>query len=201
MFSVGTHRGGRGRGRNVTSRTSVANSEPKTDGVVQRMLSAKNLKLNELRNQIEEMQTAFRDLKEENKLLKKMQHRQEKALVKYEDTEGDLPQIIAKHQNEVRSLKENLRKTREKYERTDRYLRDAEDELDKAKSKLKRYKSLADQNNLKERDELQKENQKLQIDLEEKELRVKVCPLPHLLVYWCIEGEGGPKGDHKGAFP
>lgn len=165
------------------------------------MLSAKNLKLNELRNQIEEMQTAFRDLKEENKLLKKMQHRQEKALVKYEDTEGDLPQIIAKHQNEVRSLKENLRKTREKYERTDRYLRDAEDELDKAKSKLKRYKSLADQNNLKERDELQKENQKLQIDLEEKELRVKVCPLPHLLVYWCIEGEGGPKGDHKGAFP
>lgn len=173
-FSVGGHRGGRGRGRNVTSRTSVPNSEPKVDGVVQRMLSAKNLKLNELRNQIEDMQTAFRELKEENKLLKKMQHRQEKALVKYEDKEGDLPQIIARHQNEVRSLKENLRKTRDKYERTDRYLRDAEDELDKAKSKLKRYKSLADQNNLKERDDLQKENQKLQIDLEEKELRVKV---------------------------
>nr|XP_022294960.1 lebercilin-like [Crassostrea virginica] len=81
VLLFGAHRGGRGRGRNVTSRTSVANSEPKTDGVVQRMLSAKNLKLNELRNQIEEMQTAFRDLKEENKLLKKMQHRQEKALV------------------------------------------------------------------------------------------------------------------------
>ncbi|XP_048769163.2 uncharacterized protein LOC125675482 [Ostrea edulis] len=170
---VGGQRGGRGRGRNMTGRTSVANSEPKMDGVVQRMLSAKNLKLNELRNQIDEMQTAFRDLKEENKLLKKMQHRQEKALVKYEDTEGDLPQIIARHQNEVRSLKENLRKTREKYERTDRYLRDAEDELDKAKSKLKRYKSLADQNNLKERNDLQKENQKLQIDMEEKEIRIK----------------------------
>jgi chromosome segregation ATPase len=147
------------------------------DGVVQRMLSAKNLKLNELRNQIDEMQTAFRDLKEENKLLKKMQHRQEKALVKYEDTEGDLPQIIARHQNEVRSLKENLRKTRDKYERTDRYLRDAEDELDKVKSKLKRYKSLADQNNLKERNDLQKENQKLQIDMEEKEIRIKVVIL------------------------
>ncbi|XP_061176689.1 LOW QUALITY PROTEIN: uncharacterized protein LOC133185468 [Saccostrea echinata] len=171
---VGGHRGGRGRGgRNTAGRTSVANSEPKMDGVVQRMLSAKNLKLNELRNQIEDMQTAFRDLKEENKLLKKMQHRQEKALVKYEETEGELPQIIARHQNEVRTLKENLRKTREKYERTDRYLRDAEDELDKVKGKLKRYKSLADQNNLKERDELQKENQRLQIELEEKEIRIK----------------------------
>ena len=106
-----------------------------------------------------------------------MQHRQEKVLVKYEDTEGDLPQIIARHQNEVRSLKENLRKTREKYERTDRYLRDAEDELDKVKSKLKRYKSLADQNNLKERNDLQKENQKLQIDMEEKEIRIKVAVL------------------------
>lgn len=122
------------------------------------MLFVKNLKLNEFRNQIEDMQIVFRDLKEENKFLKKMQYRQEKVLVKYEDKEGDLLQIIVRYQNEVRSLKENLRKIRDKYERTDRYFRDVEDEFDKAKSKLKRYKSLVDQNNFKERDDFQKEN-------------------------------------------
>lgn len=104
------------------------------------------------------MQIVFRDLKEENKFLKKMQYRQEKVLVKYEDKEGDLLQIIVRYQNEVRSLKENLRKIRDEYERTDRYFRDVEDEFDKAKSKLKRYKSLVDQNNFKERDDFQKEN-------------------------------------------
>lgn len=104
------------------------------------------------------MQIVFRDLKEENKFLKKMQYRQEKVLVKYEDKEGDLLQIIVRYQNEVRSLKENLRKIRDKYERTDRYFRDVEDEFDKVKSKLKRYKSLVDQNNFKERDDFQKEN-------------------------------------------
>lgn len=104
------------------------------------------------------MQIVFRDLKEENKFLKKMQYRQEKVLVKYEDKEGDLLQIIVRYQNEVRSLKENLRKIRDKFERTDRYFRDVEDEFDKVKSKLKRYKSLVDQNNFKERDDFQKEN-------------------------------------------
>lgn len=104
------------------------------------------------------MQIVFRDLKEENKFLKKMQYRQEKVLVKYEDKEGDLLQIIVRYQNEVRSLKENLRKIRDKYERTDRYFRDVEDEFDKVKSKLKRYKSLVDQNNFKERDDFQEEN-------------------------------------------
>ena len=163
----------RGRGgKNYASRSSSQNE--KTDGVVQRMLSAKNLKINELRNQLEDLQTALRDVKEENKLLKKMQHRQEKALNKYEDTESDLPQIIQKHQNEVRALKENLRKTKEKFERTDRYLRDAEDELDKVKSKLKRYKSLADQQNLMERDELHKKNLQMEIDMEEKDVKIKV---------------------------
>lgn len=104
------------------------------------------------------MQIVFRDLKEENKFLKKMQYWQEKVLVKYEDKEGDLLQIIVRYQNEVRSLKENLRKIRDKFERTDRYFRDVEDEFDKVKSKLKRYKSLVDQNNFKERDDFQKEN-------------------------------------------
>ena len=39
-----------------------------------------------------------------------------------------------------RTLKENNRRLREKYDKSDRYLRDAEDELEKANKKLKKYK-------------------------------------------------------------
>ena len=44
----------------------------------------------------------MKDLSEENKLYKKMQFRQEKALRGFEDKENDLPNILEKHNNEVR---------------------------------------------------------------------------------------------------
>lgn len=137
-------------------------------------MSAKMLKINELRNRIEELHSHVVELKDENKLLKKMQQRQEKALVKFEHEESDLPQLIQRHNNETRNLKEQLRRTRDKYERTDRYLRDAEDELDKVKSKLRKYKTLAEDKRLPEREELNKKMKKLDIEAEEKDLKIQV---------------------------
>jgi arginyl-tRNA--protein-N-Asp/Glu arginylyltransferase len=75
-----------------------------------------------------------------------------------------LPQLLQRHNNEVRTLRDQLRKTQEKYSRTDRYLRDAEDELDKTKNKLKKFKNLAEDNNLLERQELQRKVQQTEID-------------------------------------
>lgn len=132
------------------------------------------LKINELRNRIEELNSHVVQLRDENKLLKKMQHRQEKALVKFEHEESDLPQLIQRHNNETRNLKEILRKTRDKYERTDRYLRDAEDELDKVKSKLRKYKTLAEDKHLPEREELNKKLHKLDLFTEEKDIKIQV---------------------------
>ncbi|XP_071137407.1 lebercilin-like isoform X7 [Mytilus edulis] len=165
-----TNRGHKGR---ISSRATAQSQEPKVDNAVQRMLSSKNLRINELKNQLQDFRLNLDEMKEENKLLKKTQKRQEKALGKFENEESDIPQLLQRHNNEVRTLREQLKKTQDKYQRTDRYLRDAEDELDKTKNKLKKYKNLAEDKNLLERQELQKKVQQTEIDLEEKDVKVR----------------------------
>ena len=137
-------------------------------------MSARRLKINELKNANEELNQQIRDLKDENKLLKKTQLRTERALQKFEDQESDLPQIMQRQQNEVRSLKDQIRKWREKYEKTDRYLRDAEDELEKVKFKLKKLKAVADEKELPERNELNKRLNQSELDIEERDVKIKV---------------------------
>ena len=99
---------------------------------------------------------------------------QEKALIKFEDRESELPHMIQAHSNEVRSLREQLRRMREKYDKTDRYLRDAEDELETTKARLKKYKALSDQKELAERSELDRRLNKAELDVEEKQSKIKV---------------------------
>ena len=168
----GRGRGGRfGRGSQMTGRSS---QEPKFDNIAKRVMSARRLKINELKNVNEELNQQIRDLKDENKLLKKTQFRTEKALQRFEDKESDLPQIMQRQQNEVRTLKDQIRKWREKYEKTDRYLRDAEDELEKVKFKLKKLKSVAEEKDLPERSELNKRLNKSELDIEERDVKIKV---------------------------
>ncbi|XP_060069674.1 myb-like protein X isoform X1 [Ylistrum balloti] len=164
---------GKGRGKGRGKQRSTSQATPRVDPVIQRVLSARKLRINELRNNMEDLVKQIEDLKEENKLLKKTQYRQEKALNRFEDRESDLPQIMQRHNNETRTMREQLKKTKEKYDRTDRYLRDAEDELEKVKNKMKKYKRLVDENDLLERDELQNKVKKVEIDLEEKEVKIK----------------------------
>ncbi|XP_076467153.1 uncharacterized protein LOC143298233 isoform X2 [Babylonia areolata] len=166
----GKGRGGRGRGQ---GRHSQARSDTQVDVVTRRLLSANRLKMNELQNQLEEMKKQMKIVVDENKLYKRMQHKQEKALVKFEDRESELPQMIQSHSNEVRSLREQLRRTREKYEKTDRYLRDAEDELERVNTRAKKYKALADQKDLAERSDLDRRLNNAELSIEEKESRIK----------------------------
>ncbi|KAK7108719.1 hypothetical protein V1264_016401 [Littorina saxatilis] len=168
----GRGRGGKGRGAGGRT-TSQTRSETHLDVVTKQLLSANRLKMNELYNKMEEMKKELRTVKDENKLYKRMQHKQEKALVKFEDRESELPQLIQAHTNEIRTLKDQVRRTREKYDKTDRYLRDAEDELETAKARLKKYKALAEQKDLEERSELDKKVNKAELAIEEKECKIK----------------------------
>jgi chromosome segregation ATPase len=166
---------GRGRGKGRFSQLGRnSHDTSRVDNITKRVLSARRLKINEIQNQNQELLLQLKDLKDENKLLKKTQHRADKALQKFEDRESDLPQLIQRQNNEVRSLKDQIRKWREKYEKTDRYLRDAEDELEKAKSKLKKLKTLADEKDLPERSELNKKLHNAELDMEAKDVKVKV---------------------------
>lgn len=130
-----------------------------------------------MHNLNQDLQQQLKDLRDENKLLKKTQLRTDKALQRFEDQESDLPNLIQRQNNEVRSLKDQIRKWREKYEKTDRYLRDAEDDLEKAKIKLKKMKSLAEEKDLPERSELNKKLNQAELDMEAKDVKIRVSCL------------------------
>jgi len=61
------------------------NDTSHVDNITRRVLSARRLKINEIANNNQELQAQLRELKEENKLLKKTQHRTDKALQRFED--------------------------------------------------------------------------------------------------------------------
>ena len=68
---------------------------------IQRLLSARRLKMNDLKNENEELILQLRAVQEENRLLKRTQIKQEKALEKFEDEESELPRLVARHNKVV----------------------------------------------------------------------------------------------------
>ncbi|XP_062427042.1 lebercilin isoform X2 [Rhea pennata] len=143
------------------------------DLVTKRVLSARLLKINELRNELTELHIKLDELQKENRALKRLQHRQEKALNKFEDTENEISQLLARHNNEIRILRERLRKSQERERTTERRLRDSEDELYRTKTVLQKLKKLSADKHLAERDDLAKKLAYAENRLEDTEKRIK----------------------------
>ncbi|XP_053795453.1 lebercilin isoform X2 [Vidua chalybeata] len=131
------------------------------------------LKINELRNELTELHIKLDELQKENRALKRLQHRQEKALNKFEDTENEISQLLARHNNEIRILRERLRKSQEKERATERRLKDTEDELYRKKTVLQKLKKLSADKHLAERDDLAKKLALAESKLEDREKRIK----------------------------
>ncbi|NXX48455.1 LCA5 protein, partial [Tricholaema leucomelas] len=143
------------------------------DLVTKRVLSARLLKINELRNELTELHIKLDELQKENRALKRLQHRQEKALNKFEDTENEISQLLARHNNEIRILRERLRKSQERERVTERRLKDSEDELYRTKTALQKLKKLSADKHLAERDDLAKKLACAESRLEDSEKRIK----------------------------
>ncbi|XP_053315957.1 lebercilin [Spea bombifrons] len=149
-------------------------SPPKDmDLVTKRVLSARLLKINELRNELTEHQIKLDELQKENKILKRLQCRQEKALNKFEDTENEISQLLSRHNNEIRTLRERLRKSQERERAVEKKLKDTEDELYRTNTALKKLKHLSEDRHLAEREELTRKVDVLESRLDERERRVK----------------------------
>ncbi|NXK49359.1 LCA5 protein, partial [Chauna torquata] len=143
------------------------------DLVTKRVLSARLLKINELRNELTELHIKLDELQKENRALKRLQHRQEKALNKFEDTENEISQLLARHNNEIRILRERLRKSQERERATERRLKDSEDELYRTKTVLQKLKKLSADKHLAERDDLAKKLAYAESRLEDSVKRIK----------------------------
>ncbi|KAM4529082.1 lebercilin isoform 2-T3 [Fundulus diaphanus] len=130
-------------------------SPPKDlDLVTKRMLSARLLKINELRNSLAELKQQNDELKKENRILRQLQVRQEKALQRYDDTESEISQLLARHSNEIHVLRERLRRTQERERTAERRLKESEEQLQKSQATIRRLKKLVDQQELGPKDEL-----------------------------------------------
>ena len=68
-----------------------------------RELSAKHHAIKKLENSLLETKRELNDLKKENKLLNRLQIRQEKELNRFQTQEGELPEILVRHAEEVNS--------------------------------------------------------------------------------------------------
>nr|XP_054361418.1 lebercilin isoform X2 [Mirounga angustirostris] len=164
------------KGVRVGFRSLSLNREPlrkDTDLVTKRVLSARLLKINELQNEVTELQVKLAELLKENKALKRLQYRQEKALNKFEDTENEISQLIARHNNEITALKERLRKSQEKERATEKRVKDTEGELFRTKFSLQKLKKISEARHLPERDDLAKKLVSAELKLDDTERRIK----------------------------
>ncbi|KAG9347657.1 hypothetical protein JZ751_005229 [Albula glossodonta] len=175
LYRKGLQRAGSKQPRpGVHSQSLNKDSSPKDlDLVTKRVLSARLLKINEQRNELSELQLHLDQLQRENKVLRQLQHRQERALHKFEDTENEIAQLISRHNNEVHVLRERLRRSQERERATDRRLRDTEDELRRTKATLQKLRKLAEDRNLGEREELSRKLVQAQGRLQDSDRKVK----------------------------
>ena len=66
-----------------------------------RELSAKRHAIKRLENSLMETRRELNELKKENRLLNRLQIRQEKEINRFQTQEGELPEILARHTEEV----------------------------------------------------------------------------------------------------
>ncbi|KAM4712758.1 lebercilin isoform 1-T2 [Anableps anableps] len=143
------------------------------DLVTKRMLSARLLKINDLRNSLAELKQQNDELKKENRILRQLQVRQEKALQRYDDTESEISQLLARHSNEIHVLRERLRRTQERERTAERRLKESEEQLQRSQATITRLKKLVDQQELGTRDELRRSLEEEKTRVQETQRKVK----------------------------
>ncbi|XP_066284510.1 lebercilin-like isoform X1 [Branchiostoma lanceolatum] len=166
------HAGSRGPRYRPQSLQNTPRPQGQGDIVTRRMLSARRVKIKDLTSQIFELHRELDDLKRENKLLKMLQHKQEKALTRFEDQESDLPQLLARHSAEVRNLKERLRHKQDSNHRSEQKIKDLRDDLEKKEHQVSKLQKIVRDKNLAERDELNRKLMRTEQMLLDKEKKV-----------------------------
>ncbi|XP_066455036.1 lebercilin-like protein [Eleutherodactylus coqui] len=143
--------------------------------ITRRILSAQVRNIKVLKDELCEVQRSLGDVKCQNRLLTRLQRRHMKALQKYEGSEGSVHHLITQHSNEVGALRENLRAAQRSERGLSLRLKTAEGELLKTKDNLLRLQRLAEDKNLKEREELSKKLSRLSVKMELQSSKEKVA--------------------------
>ncbi|CAO2632501.1 Lebercilin-like protein [Lemmus lemmus] len=124
------------------------------DAMTHRILSARLHKIKELKNELADTCRKLEATATENQILKQLQLRHAKAIGRYVSSQDSLPQVTVRHQNEVRSLRQLLRKSQEKERAVARKLRETDSELLRTRDALQALQKLSEDKSLAEREEL-----------------------------------------------
>ncbi|KAG8136508.1 hypothetical protein E2320_005083, partial [Naja naja] len=155
-----------------------------------RLLSARDHKIKELKNEVAVLQNKLETSTMENKTLKGLQCQHLKAIKKYENAEINLPDLLATRSNEVQTLRALLRKSQEEERRASKKLRDVEAQLLKTTDSLRALQKLCEDKKLEEREQLQRKLASLTQKLEasgkrtqdlEKQLSLNTASFRHQL--------------------
>ncbi|XP_016517833.1 lebercilin-like protein isoform X1 [Poecilia formosa] len=107
-----------------------------------------------LKSQVWDLQQQLSEAKTANKLLKKVQHRHTVAQQHFRDSNDDISQILAKHNNETKALQGLLRETRMSRDNLGRQLQATERKLLSMKDTLQHLQQLSQDQSLLDREEL-----------------------------------------------
>jgi hypothetical protein len=102
---------------------------------VLRLMSAQRLKNNDLQNRIAELNIEIEKLKDENKILKRVHHREEIAIKKFESHDNDVSRLIKNHADEAHALKETIKNLKNENRRLNSSLIDKDEEIRSLKKK------------------------------------------------------------------
>lgn len=140
-----------------------------------RILSARLHKIKELRNELADTRRKLEATATENQFLKQLQLRHAKAIGRYVSSQDSLSQVTVRHQNEVRSLRQLLRKSQEKERAVARKLRETDSELLRTRDALQALQKLSEDKSLAEREELTHRLTVLTAKMEANDKKIEVC--------------------------
>ncbi|CAH1799582.1 unnamed protein product [Owenia fusiformis] len=141
--------------------------------IKQRMMSAKQGRLKQIINEKADLETQLEEIRQENRLLKRQHFLQDKAINKYESQDNSFSEVLHSHSEEVRALREQVRRQKQRAESNQRKIKDKDEEIFKLQKRLKKLDNIVHDRSLGERDDLNRQLAKTELELEEKVKRVK----------------------------
>lgn len=154
--------------------------------MMRRILSANRNKVSRMHNILEELQQEVEELKDENKSLKRVSHRQEKQIKKIDHEEASLPMLLQRHSAEMRTLKERLRRNQEVLHKKEKESRDRDGEIQKLRDKISSYRQLAEDKKLEERASLAKKLENLENEMAAKDKKITVSGHSCWFCFLCL---------------
>ncbi len=85
-----------------------------------------------------------------------------------------MPRLLQRHSEEVRALKEQLRRQKEKNQKADKSLRSTQDELSRQRNQVKKLQQIVEKKNLGEREKLASKLSSTEAALDDSNRRVQV---------------------------